>query len=278
MHGCDAVVFAPTMAAPPSYAARALADVEAPLGDLERAIGPSGCRTISTRMRRRSTRRASARSCTATSSSARDVGPRSSRPVTTTRRPIDRLLRIVRAVAAGGSVRGSTVLRLGDPIPGLPRRGIEALPSSPGCGVTEHAIARTDSEARVGAHHRRRRGRPPWRAPLRSEGGLVRRRRPGRRFGSAAVAVALERAMVEAGAVAGTVRTATGPWFPDERGSQDPGLSRRCSARLPPGQARQLRRRPADRPRACSSRREWPARRAVLQSATRPSSATGLSS
>ena len=100
------------------------------------------------------------------------------------------------------------MLRLGDPIPGY--LDVESSAAELArLGVTEHAIARTDWEARVRAITDD--DAATALAALRSDGDWSGDGGPGA-LRSAAVAVALERAMVEAGAVAGTVNC-HGPWF-----------------------------------------------------------------
>lgn len=203
----DAVVFAPTMAAPPSYAARALADVDAPLVIWN---APSVRRLPDDLHQDEAT----VHSTSVGAVMYGNVLVRDGRQVAVVTAghddaaAIDRLLRIVRAVAAGGSVRGSTLLRLGDPIAGY--LDVESSATELArLGVTEHAIARTDWEARVGAITDD--DAAAALAALRSDGDWSGDGGPGA-LRSAAVAVALEGAMVEAGAVAGTVNC-HGPWF-----------------------------------------------------------------
>jgi L-arabinose isomerase len=203
----DAVVFAPTMAAPPSYAARALAEVDAPLVIWN---APSVRRLPDDLHQDEAT----VHSTSVGAVMYGNVLVREGRQVAVVTAghddaaAIERLLRIVRAVAAAGSVRGSTVLRLGDPIPGY--LDVESTaPELARLGVTERAIARTDWEARVRAITDD--DAATALAALRSDGDWSGDGGPGARR-SAAVAVALERAMVEAGAVAGTVNC-HGPWF-----------------------------------------------------------------
>ena len=145
----DAVVFAPTMAAPPSYASRALADIDAPLVIWN---APSVRRLPDDLHQDEAT----VHSTSVGAVMYGNVLVREGRQVAVVTAghddaaAIDRLLRIVRAVAAGGSVRGSILHRLGDPIPGY--LDVESSAAELArLGVTEHAIARADWEARVGA-------------------------------------------------------------------------------------------------------------------------------
>ena len=203
----DAVVFAPTMAAPPSYAARALADVEAPLviwnapsvrrlpDDLHQDEATVHSTSVGAVMYGNVLVREGRRVAVVTAGHDDPAA-------------IDRLLRTVRAVAAAGSIRGSTVLRLGDPIPGY--LDVESSAAELAwLGVTEHAIALADWEARVGAITDV--DAATALAALRSDGDWSGDGGPGA-LRSSAVAVALERTMTEAGAVAGTVNC-HGPWF-----------------------------------------------------------------
>jgi L-arabinose isomerase len=113
----DAIVFAPTMAAPPSFAAIALADAAAPLvlwnavqvaslGDgLSQAQATEHTGTVGALM-------------------LANVLVREGRPaqvVTTIENRLDtfeQLRRVLTGVAAAGALRGRSVLRVGDPVPG----------------------------------------------------------------------------------------------------------------------------------------------------------------
>jgi L-arabinose isomerase len=118
------------------------------------------------------------------------------------------LERVVRAVAAAGSLRGATVLRVGDPIPGY--LDVEATSAQLArLGVTEHALDPDDWTARVAAVAGDE-GRGAFET-LAESGGWTGDGGPGA-VHSAAVAVALERAMDEVEAAGGTVNC-HGPWF-----------------------------------------------------------------
>ena len=203
----DAVVFAPAMAAPPSYAARALADVDAPvviwnapsIGRLPDDLHQDEATVHST----------SVGAVMYGNVLVREGRPA---PVVTARHDdpagVLRLERTVRAVAAAGSLHGATVLRVGDPIPGY--LDVEASAAQLGrLGVTERAL---DQEAWTGlvAGVPAEDGRAAVER-LRRDGGWSGDGGPGAAR-SGAVALALERAMLDADAVGGTVNC-HGPWF-----------------------------------------------------------------
>jgi L-arabinose isomerase len=205
----DAVVFAPAMAAPPSYVVAALSDVAAPIviwnapaidrlpDDLHQDEATVHSTSVGAVM-------------------FGNVLARRGRPAPVVTAGHDdpdglvRLARTVRAVAAAGSLRGSTVLRVGDPIPGY--LDVEASAEELArIGVTERAIERADWEqlvasirpAEAEAAFRAVRDDPD--ARWTGDGGSGAEH-------SGAVAVALERAVLDSGAVAGTVNC-HGPWF-----------------------------------------------------------------
>ncbi len=203
----DAVVFAPTMAAPPSYAAIALQGTTAPLviwnaptvtrlaDGLTQAQATEHTTTVGALMYGNLRVREGRPPLVVTSGHDDPAG-------------VARLLRTVRAAAAAGSLRGATVLRIGDPIPGY--LDVEATTSDlAALGMREVAIDRGTWEAAVEAAD------PATTTALLAD---VRRRwagEPGTEAErSARVAVALDAAMEGAGAVAGTVNC-HGPWFRD---------------------------------------------------------------
>jgi L-arabinose isomerase len=205
----DAVVFAPAMAAPPSYAVRALADVDAPIVIWN---APAIARLPDDLHQDEAT----VHSTSVGAVMFGNVLVRDGRPapvVTAGHDDADevaRLERTVRAAATAGSLRGSTLLRVGDPIPGYLDVEASAVELAR-IGVTERAVERADWEslvASVGADEAAAafagvRHDPD--ARWTGDGG------PGATH-SGAVAVALERAASECGAVGGTVNC-HGPWF-----------------------------------------------------------------
>ncbi len=201
----DAIVFAPAMASPPSYAVIALAGSSAPLviwnapallrlpADLKQAEATVHSTSVGAVM-------------------YGNVRVREGRPVPVVTAAHDDpaalevLYRTVRAVAAAGSLRGRTFLRLGDPIPGY----LDVMASDEELarlGVREVAVPLETWEAAVAA------------VPGADARALIdeRRARWGGDPGSEAewsgrIAVALDRALSEAGAAGGTVNC-HGPWF-----------------------------------------------------------------
>lgn len=205
----DAVVFAPAMAAPPSYAVRALADVDAPIVIWN---APAIARLPDDLHQDEAT----VHSTSVGAVMFGNVLVRDGRPapvVTASHDDPDgvaRLARTVRAAAAAGSLRGSTLLRVGDPIPGYLDVQASAAELAR-IGVSERAVDRAEWESLVGSIGAQDadaaladvRADPD--ARWTGDGG------PGAAH-SAAVAVALERAALECGAVGGTVNC-HGPWF-----------------------------------------------------------------
>lgn len=205
----DAVVFAPAMAAPPSYAATALADVDAP-------VVIWNAPTIRRLPDDLHQDEATVHSTSVGAVMFGNVLVREGRPAPVVTAAHDdaeigsRLERTVRAVAAAGSLRGSTLLRVGDPIPGY--LDVEATTTELArLGVTERAVERKDWERLVAsvatpdAERALADVRDDPAARWTGDGG------PGAGH-SAAVAVALARAADECGAVGGTVNC-HGPWF-----------------------------------------------------------------
>jgi L-arabinose isomerase len=210
----DAVVFAPAMAAPPSYPAIALEHTRAPLVIWN---APAVTRLDDGLTQAQATEHTT----TVGALMYGNVRVREGRPpiVVTTGHDdpagIDRLVRTVRAAAAAGSLKGATVLRVGDPIPGYLDVDCSATDLA-ALGMHEVAIDLQTWEAVVDAVD-----------PARAAGVLADVR--GRWTGdpgaeaerSARVAVALDGAMTDAAAVAGTVNC-HGPWF---RGSERVGIT-----------------------------------------------------
>jgi L-arabinose isomerase len=209
----DAVVFAPAMAAPPSYARTALADVSAPVviwnapsllrlpHDYHQDEATVHSTTVGAVMFANVLVREgrAARVVTAAHDDAESVGE---------------MLRVVRAAAAAGSMRGATFLRVGDPISGyldveadeteLARLGVREVALER--ETWERAVEEVDegaADALLDAVRSRWAGDPG----------------PGGQW-SARVAVALDRALDAVGAAGGTVNC-HGPWF---RGSEVVGL------------------------------------------------------
>jgi L-arabinose isomerase len=201
----DAVVFAPAMAAPPSYTTAALGRVTAPLVIWNApAIArlPDGLTQA----------QATEHTTTVGALMYGNVRVREGRPpvVITAGHDdapgVDRLIRTVRAAAAAGSLRGGTVLRVGDPIPGytdvdataadLAALGLRevAIDLAPWEAAVESADA-AEAAATLDDLTRRWAGDPGPEAER-----------------SARIAVALDAAMAAAGAVAGTVNCHS-PWF-----------------------------------------------------------------
>ena len=134
----DAVVFAPSMAAPPSYAARALEGIDAPVvvwngptvGRLPDGLSQAQATVNSSQV-------AAVMLANALLRERRDF-------VTLTASPddagdLERLVRTVRAAAAASLLRGSTVLRVGQPIAGY--LDVESSPTElVRLGITERNI------------------------------------------------------------------------------------------------------------------------------------------
>ena len=135
----DVVVFAPSMAAPPSYVARALADVDAPLVIWN---GP----TIDRLPDGLTQSQATVNSSQVAAVMLANALVRESRPfATVTASPSDagdaaRLVRTVRAAAVASALRDATLLRVGAWIPGY--LDVESTAAELArLGVTEHAVA-----------------------------------------------------------------------------------------------------------------------------------------
>ena len=134
----DAVVFAPSMAAPPSYAARALAELEAPLVIWN---GP----TIDRLPARLTQAQATINSSQVAAVMLANALVRESKPfATVSASPADpagvaHLTRTVRAAAVSSVLRGATVLRVGAWLPGY--LDVESTAAELAqLGVTEHAV------------------------------------------------------------------------------------------------------------------------------------------
>ena len=201
----DAVVFAPAMAAPPSYATIALERVTAPLVIWN---APAIARLPD----RLTQAQATEHTTTVGALMYGNVRVRQGRPplvVTAGHNDdaaIERLLRSVRAAAAGGSLRDRTVLRVGDAIPGY--LDVEATAADLATlGLREVAVGLEPWEAAVEA------ASPAAAMMLLDDVTHRWMGDPGPQAErSARVAVALDRAMVDADAIAGTVNC-HGPWF-----------------------------------------------------------------
>jgi L-arabinose isomerase len=194
------------MAAPPSYAAIALADLDAPLviwnapsvmrlpNDLHQDEATVHSTTVGALMYGNLLARAGRRPPVVTAAHNDETG-------------LDILFRTVRAVAAAGSLKGSTFLRIGDPIPGY--LDVEATGEELALlGVTEETVGREEWEAAV-------RAVPEWQGEDLIDRLLDRgwSGDPGPQAAtSGSLAVALGQALDRAGAVGGTVNC-HGPWF-----------------------------------------------------------------
>lgn len=203
----DAVVFAPTMAAPPSYARRALAGQTAPLLIWN---APSITRIPDDYQQDEAT----VHSTTVGALMYGNVLVRLGRsaPVVTAAHDdevaLAELIRSVRAVAVAGSLRGSTFLRIGEPIAGY--LDVEASAEELArLGVAERALERAEWEAMVGGVSR---------ADAQALVGDLTSRWHGdpgiQAEHSARVALALAHALDRSGAAGGTVNC-HGPWFRD---------------------------------------------------------------
>lgn len=201
----DAIVFAPTMAAPPSYVAAALASTTAPLVIWN---APSILRLP----RDLTQAEATVHSTSVGAAMYGNVRAREGRPAPVVTAAHDdpaalaTLFRTIRAVAAAGSLRGSAFIRVGDPIPGYLDVGSSAADLER-LGVREVAIAREAWESFVAS------------VPAEAALGLVDETRarwagePGPQAEwSGRIAIALERALDQADALGGTVNC-HGPWF-----------------------------------------------------------------
>ena len=204
----DVVVFAPSMAAPPSFAHEALAGVDAPIVIWN---------APTTRTLRSDLHQAEATEHTTTVGSVMfaNVLSRAGQPVVAVTAGhddadgVDRVLRVVAAAGAAGELRGATFVRLGDPLPGY----LDVMADADALarlGVHEVAIDRdrwtaavsvvSNEEARDLLGHMRSLG---WEG----SGGAAEEL-------SARVAVALGRELADAGARGATVNCHSG-WFRD---------------------------------------------------------------
>jgi len=201
----DAVVFAPAMAAPPSYAKAALAGCDAPLVIWN---APSIRRLPDDYHQDEAT----VHSTTVGALMFSNVLVREGRaaPVVTASHEdadaLERMLRTVRAAAAAGFIRGATFLRLGEPIPGY--LDVEASAEELGrLGISEQAVGRGAWAAAVDdvSPSRARELLEDVQARWNGDPG------PQAEW-SARIAVALDTVLAEAGAIGGTVNC-HGPWF-----------------------------------------------------------------
>lgn len=211
----DAIVFAPAMAAPPSYAVRAVADCDAPVviwnapsilrlpADLSQAEATVHSTTVGSVMLGNVLVRQGRAAAVVTAAHDDPAN-------------LERLVRTVRAAAAAGSLRGATFLRVGDPIAGY--LDVEASGDDLAkLGVRETAIPLAEWELAVAA------------VPKTAAWDLLARLDEADWGGdpgpvaeaSAQVAVALGLALDDSGAIGGTVNC-HGPWF---RASQVVGLT-----------------------------------------------------
>ncbi len=201
----DAVVFAPAMAAPPSYAAIALAGSTAPLvvwnapsivrlpADLTQAEATVHSTSVGAVMYGNVMSRAGGSAPVVTAAHGDPTA-------------LETLFRTVRAVAAAGSLRGGTFLRIGEPIPGYLDVMTDDVELTQ-LGVREVALARETWEAAVASVPRAAALDLVGRARARWAGD------PGPQAEwSGRIAVALDRALDDAGALGGTVNC-HGPWF-----------------------------------------------------------------
>ena len=191
----EAIVFAPSMAAPPSYGVRAIAGLEAPVvvwnapttdrlpTDLTQADATVNTTQVGCVMFTNPLVRAGRRFATVTAAPSDEAG-------------LERVLRTVRAAAAASALRGSTALRVGDPIPGY--LDVEATDSELAqLGVTERPVSLEELNDAFAAT-----------APLDTGDGW--RRAADER--SARLAAALSELVERHGAACGTVNC-HGPWF-----------------------------------------------------------------
>ena len=201
----DAVVFAPTMAAPPAYMQTALAGNESPLviwnapsimhipDDYHQDEATVHSSTVGAIMYGNVLVREGRQATVVTAGHDDAAG-------------LNRLARTIRAVAAAGALGGSTFLRVGTPIPGYidVEASVDELAQ---LGVSEAAIDIAEWEAMVSSV-----AEPDAQVLL---DDVVARWSgdPGpQAMWSARVAVALERALDRADAVGGTINC-HGPWF-----------------------------------------------------------------
>lgn len=201
----EAVVFAPAMAAPPSYAEIALSRTTAPIV----VWNAPAIRRLPDDLRQDE---ATVHSTSVGAVMFGNVLVRSGRHASVVtaahddRPAVERLRRVVRAAAAAGSLRGARVLRIGDPIPGY--RDVEASESDlAALGVTEVGIETAEWEELVAS------------VDDEAADALLRdctARWPGdpgpAAAWSARIAIALDRLFAEYDAIAGTVNC-HGRWF-----------------------------------------------------------------
>jgi L-arabinose isomerase len=204
----DVVVFAPAMAAPPSFAAEALAGVDAPIviwnapsiatfpADLRQAEATEHTTTVGSVMFANVLSRAGRPAVAVTAGHDDAEG-------------VARVLRAVGAAAAARGLRGAAFVRLGDPLPGYVDVMADADQLA-ALGVREVAIDRERWAAQVAS------------VPDDDASALLQRLRalgwrgsggPAEQL-SARVAVALDRALAETGAPGATVNCHSG-WFRD---------------------------------------------------------------
>ncbi|MFV2064956.1 MAG: hypothetical protein ACC726_15810 [Chloroflexota bacterium] len=203
----DAIVFAPAMAAPPSYAKAALATNDAPLVLWN---APSILRIPDDYHQDEAT----VHSTTVAAVMFGNVLVREGHPAAVVTAGHDDLAgletleRTVRAVAAAGSLRGATFIRVGTPIPGY--IDVEASDAELAqLGVRQQALDLSEWEASVASVND---------AEARALLADVSARWSGdpgpQSEWSARIAVALQKALDDAGALGGTVNC-HGPWFRD---------------------------------------------------------------
>ncbi len=201
----EAVVFAPAMAAPPSYAELAVSRTTAPIV----IWNAPGVLRLPDDLRQDE---ATVHSTSVGAVMFGNVLVRTGRPAAVVTAAHDdpaalqRLRRIVRAVAAAGSLRGANVLRIGDPIPGY--RDVESSEADlAALGVTEVAVEPARWEGLVAGTPKEAAKALLDRCTARWQGD------PGPAADwSARVAVALEQLLVENDAIAGTVNCHS-QWF-----------------------------------------------------------------
>jgi L-arabinose isomerase len=201
----EAVVFAPAMAAPPSYAELALSRTTAPIviwnapairrlpDDLRQDEATVHSTSVGAVMFGNVLVRSGRRFSVVTA--AHDDPP-----------ALERLCRVIRAAAAAGSLRGARVVRIGDPIPGY--LDVEASESDLAIlGLTELSIERARWEQLVSAVSMDAATSLLEHCSARWQGD------PGPAADwSARVAVALEQLLVEHDAIGGTVNCHS-QWF-----------------------------------------------------------------
>lgn len=203
----DAIVLAPAMAAPPSFARTALGRTDAPLVIWN---APSITRIPDDYRQDEAT----VHSTTVGAVMYANVLVRSGRRVPVITAPhdddeaLEELLRTVRSAAAAGSLRGATFLRVGEPIPGY--LDVEASAAELArLGVREHSLELPEWERLVSEIDRVEAETLMADLGKRWTGDAG----PGGER-SAQVALALGRGLDEAGAIGGTVNC-HGPWFRD---------------------------------------------------------------